>query len=117
MDSETNKPLLLKKSLFMLALGLDKEWIRECVKKGLPSYLSHYQSAMASLRVSDMWGEGVNVVRAKLENHEIQIAPISLHNLRTHTVDELYKAAERLTWSASGLWEVRRLVFREDSSE
>lgn len=116
-DSETNKPLLLKKSLFMLALGLDKEWIRECVKKGLPSYLSHYQSAMASLRVSDMWGEGVNVVRAKLENHEIQIAPISLHNLRTHTVDELYKAAERLTWSASGLWEVRRLVFREDSSE
>lgn len=116
-DSETNKPLLLKKSLFMLALGLDKEWIRECVKRGLPSYLSHYQSAMSTLRMSNLWGEGVNVVRAKLENHEIQIAPISLHNLRTHTVDELYKAAERLTWSANGLWEVRRLVFREDSSE
>lgn len=114
-DIDTDKALVLKKDLFLTALGLSDE----CIEK-LCQSMDEYrnpQTAVSYLSSDPMYKDAVRTVKESLSIHNLQIAPVSLYNLRTHTMQDIIKAADKVTWSQSGIWEIKRLVFRESKTE
>lgn len=114
-DIDTDKALVLKKDLFLTALGLSDE----CIEK-LCQAMEEYrnpQTAVSYLSSDPMYKDAVRTVKESLSIHNLQIAPVSLYNLRTHTMQDIIKAADKVTWSQSGIWEIKRLVFRESKTE
>lgn len=109
-DMMTDKALILKRELFLSALGLSDACIKElCSSSYLDGNVSY---ALGDLRRKDMYKEALRLVKEALAIHNLQIAPVSLYNLRSHSMQEIIEVADKTTWDLDGIWDIKRLVFR-----
>lgn len=111
-DMSTDKALILKRELFLSALGLSDACIKQLCTVNYLDTDYNVSYAIGELRNAEMYKEALGIIKEALSTHNLQIAPVSLYNLRSHTMQEIIEAADRITWDLNGIWDIKRLVFR-----